>query len=221
MRIAIYGNSGTPILGFPTRGQSCEQWEEQGMTEAISVQIEEGYNQLFCVDSVDDESFLNDRLEGHQRMMRHGQYESYIKEEVIPFIRKNNNIEYLIVAGVDVGGYHAVNMALKFPGEFGKAIGISGIYNIKRFLDGFYSDDVYYNNPVDYMPNLNKQQLLSQIRDTDFRLVSYVNDQRKDETEQFSNILQMKFIDHKLDIWDLDEDDEWTLWAQMLKTHII
>ena len=221
MRIAIYGESGTPILGFPTRGQDCEQWEKYGMTDAIEVQIKEGFNQLFCVDSVDDESFLNERLEGHQRLMRHGQYEAYIREEVLPFIHKTNNIEYIIAAGVDLGGYHAVNLALKHPGQFGKAVGISGIYDIKRFMDGYYSDNVYYNNPTDYMPNLNKQDLLEKIRDTEFRLVSYLSDQRKEEAEQFSNILRMKFIDHQLDVWDLEGDDEWQLWTQMLKTHII
>ncbi len=221
MSVAIYGDSGTPILGLPTRGKTGSQWEEHGMTEAISLQLEEGFNQLFCVDSVDGESFFNENIDASRRLMRHRQYENFIREEVVPLILDNNDIQYLIIAGVDFGGYHAINLALKYPKLFGKAIGISGIYNIKRFMDGFYSDNVYYNNPVDYMPNLNKQNMLEDIRNVDYRLVSYVNDQRREEAEQMSNILRMKFIDHELDIWDLDEEDEWSLWKQMLKTHII
>lgn len=221
MKVAIYGDSGTPVLALPTRGKSCEQWEEQGMTDAISLQLQDGYNQLFCIDSVDDESFLNEKIDASKRLMRHKQYESFILEEVIPFIREKNRIKYLIIAGVDLGGYHAINLALKHPRKFGKAIGISGLYDVKPFLDDYYSDDVYYNNPVDYMPNLSKQALLKSIHEVDYRLVSFENDERKDEADRMSNVLRMKFIEHKLDIWDMDESDEWELWKQMIKTHII
>lgn len=221
MEVAIYGNSGTPVLALPTRGKSCRQWEEKGMTDAISLQMEDGYNQLFCIDSVDDESFLNEKIDGSKRLMRHKQYESFILEEVIPFIREKNSIKYLIIAGVDLGGYHAINLALKHPRKFGKAIGISGLYDITPFLDGYYSDYVYYNNPVDYMPNLSKQTLLKSIREVDYRLVSFEKDERKGEAERMSNVLRMKFIEHKLDVWDMDESDEWELWKQMIKTHII
>jgi esterase/lipase superfamily enzyme len=221
MKLAVYGNGGTPILAFPTRGESCEQWESKGMTDAISLQLKEEFNQLFCVDSVDEESFLNKNIDAAKRIRRHIQFESFILDEVIPFIREINNIEYLIVAGVDMGAYHALNIALKYPRHFGKSIAISGIYDMKHFLDDFYDENVYYNNPVDYIPNLNKQDLLNQIREVDYRLVSFTNDLRKEEAEQMSNILQMKFIEHELDIWDIDESEEWELWKQMLKTHII
>lgn len=221
MEVAVYGDSGTPILALPTRGQKCGQWEEYGMTEIISYQLEQGYNQLFCIDSIDEESFLNENIEPANRIVRHRQYESYVIEEIIPFIRKQNPIDYIIIAGVDLGGYHAVNLALKHPKEFGKAIGMSGIYDIRQFMDDFYDDNVYYNNPVDYIPNLNKQPLLNEIRNVDFRLASYKHDDRKGSASKMSDILRMKFIEHKLDIWDVEETDEWSLWSQMLKTHII
>lgn len=221
MSVTIYGDGGTPVLAFPTRGKDSDQWEKRGMTDAISLQLNEGFNQLFCVDSADEESFLNEDIDASKRIVRHVQYESFIIEEVLPLIRSVNTVKYLIVTGVDLGGYHALNLALKYPKQFGKAISISGIYDIKHFLDDFYSENVYYNNPVDYMPNLNKQKLLQQIREVDYRIVSFSHDQRKDEAEHMSNVLRMKFIEHKLDIWDLDESGEWELWKQMIKTHII
>ena len=153
--------------------------------------------------------------------MRQLQYESYLIDEVVPFINEENDIKYIIIAGIDLGGYHAITAALKNPAVFGKAVGISGIYDIKRFLDGFYNDTVYYNNPVDFVPNLTKQPMLDKIRDVDFRLVSYETDQRKNDTQRMSTVLRMKFIEHKLDIWGTDGQKEWDLWPQMLKTHII
>lgn len=221
MELTIYGTSGTPVVGIPTRGATCHQWEDLGMVDAVSYQIDNGFNQLFCVSSVDNESFLNKNANPSQRLVRHHQYELYLVEEVVPFIKEQNSIDYLIVAGTDLGGYHAINAALKHPASFDKAIGISGIYDIKKFMDGYYEDDVYYNNPTDYIPNLSRQSLLKKIRDVDFRLISYTHDPRIDYARRMSNVFRMKFIRHELDIWDNNDGREWRHWQRMFKTHII
>lgn len=220
MELAVYGESGTPIIGIPTRGATCRQWEEFGMTDAISYQIENGFNQLFTLSSIDNEVLLNDEASPEQRLVRQQQYETYIVEEVVPFIKETNHIGFIIIAGVDLGGYHAVTTALKNPNLFGKAIGISGIYDIKPFMDGYYDDDVYYNNPMDFVPNMNKKTLLEKVRDVDFRLVSFDGDKRKNDSVRMDNVMRMKFIEHDLDIWS-GGHEEWKLWPQMLKTHII
>lgn len=221
MELAIYGESGTPIIGLPTRGANCDQWETFGMVDGISYQLQNGFNRLFCLSSVDEESFLNESASPEQRMIRQKQYESYLIEEVVPYIREENKTNFIIIAGVDLGGYHAITTALKHPNEFGKAIGMSGIYDINIFLDEYYSDEVYYNNPMDFVPNMNKQPMLEKIRDIDFRLVSYESDERKEDAKRMSNVLRMKFIEHDLDIWGIDDQEEWELWPRMLKTHII
>jgi esterase/lipase superfamily enzyme len=221
LTVTIYGSSGTPVIGIPTRGASCQQWENFGMLNGISYQIENGFNQLYCVSSVDGESFLNDEASPSQRLVRHQQYETYLVDEVVPYIKDHNPIDYLIVAGTDLGAYHAISLALKHPAEFNKAIGLSGIYDIKKFMDGYYEDDVYYQNPMDFIPNISGQPLLNKIRDIDFRLVSYEHDSRIEYARRLSNVFRMKFIEHTLDIWDIDEVDEWKQWPQMLKTHII
>lgn len=221
MTVRIYGETGTPVLALPTRGAKHGQWESHGMTDAIFRQLEEGYNQLFCIDSVDEESFLNEKIEPARRITRQQQFEDYVVEEVVPFIRQRNDIPYLIIAGTDLGGYHAVNIALKHPEDFGKAIGLSGVYDIKEFLEGHYDDEVYYNNPVDYIPNLADSSLLKHIKNVDFRIVSYSTDPRNSLAQRMSHVLRMKFIEHELDIWDLSEEMEWDLWQRMLQTHII
>ncbi|HEX6982163.1 MAG TPA: alpha/beta hydrolase-fold protein [Balneolaceae bacterium] len=221
MELAVYGESGTPVIGLPTRGAACGQWDEFDMVDSISYQIENGFNQLFCLSSIDEESFLNEEASPDQRIIRQQQFESYLVEEVVPFVHEQNPIDFIIIAGTDLGGYHAITTALKHPECFGKAIGISGIYDIKQFMDSYYDDNVYYNNPMDFIPNLNKRELLNDIRSVDFRLVSFNNDSRKDDAQRMSNVLRMKFIEHELDIWDVDSQNEWEQWPRMLKTHII
>ncbi len=220
MELAIYGESGTPVIGIPTRGATCKQWEKFGMTDSISYQLENGFNQLFAISSIDDEALLNKNTSPAKRLVRQQQYESYIVEEVVPFIKDQNNIEFIIIAGVDFGGYHAITTALKYPEVFGKAIGISGIYDIRPYMDDYYDDDVYYSNPMDFVPNLNKKSLLDKVQEINFRLVSFEEDERIDDAIRMDNVMRMKFLDHHLDIWS-DGDDEWNLWPQMLKTHII
>lgn len=221
MEMEVFGTSGTPVIGLPTRGAKSGQWEKFGMIDEISYQIKNGFNQLFCLSSVDGESLLNQKASPDRRLVRQQQYEAYIVEEVVPFIQEQNNIDFIIIAGIDMGGYHAVNTALKYPNLFGKAIGISGIYDITTFLDDYYSDEVYYSNPMDFVPNINRQSLLEKVRDIDFRLVSYDLDERKEDALRMSNVMRMKFIEHELDIWGADDQDEWDLWPKMLKTHII
>ncbi len=221
MELTIYGSSGTPIIGLPTRGAGCTQWDEFGMVDGISYQLENGFNRLFCPTSVDEESLLNDSASPEQRITRQTQYESYLVEEVVPFVQEETKINFIIIAGIDLGGYQAVTTALKNPGSFGKAIGLSGIYDINTFMDGYYSDEVYFNNPMDFVPNLNNQRTLEKIRDIDFRLVSYQKDDRRQDAKRLSDVLRMKFIEHELDIWGTNEQEEWDLWPQMLKTHII
>ncbi|MEL7834471.1 alpha/beta hydrolase-fold protein [Fodinibius sp. Rm-B-1B1-1] len=220
MELTVYGESGTPVIGIPTRGATCGQWEEFGMTNAISYQLKNGFNQLFVLPSIDNEAILNENASPAQRLIRQQQYESYIVEEVVPFIKEQNHIEFIIIAGIDFGGYQAVTTALKHPEHFGKAIGISGIYDIRPYMDGYYDDDVYYANPMDFVPNLNKKTLLNKVQDIDFRLVSFDGDKRKNDAVRMDNVMRMKFLDADLDIWS-DNSDEWDLWPQMLKTHII
>jgi esterase/lipase superfamily enzyme len=220
MELAVYGESGTPVIGIPTRGATCKQWEEFEMTDSISYQLENGFNQLFVLPSIDNEALLNENASPEQRVIRQQQYESYIVEEVVPFIKNQNSIKYIIIAGADFGGYHAITTALKYPELFGKSIGISGIYDIRPYMDDYYDDDVYYSNPMDFVPNLNKKSLLDKVQDVDFRLVSFESDKRIDDAVRMDKVMRMKFLDHDLDIWS-DGGDEWKLWPQMLKTHII
>lgn len=221
MQLTIYGEKGTPIIGLPTRGAGCSQWNEFGMVNSIAYQIENGFNQLYCISSVDEEGLLNKEVSPTKRLTRQQQFESYLVEEVVPFINDRNSIDFIIISGADLGGYHAITTALKNPSAFGKAIGISGVYDIRPFMGDFYDDNVYYHNPMDYIPNLNKQTLLDNIRDVDFRLVSFDEDPRKEDAQRMSNVFRMKFIEHELDIWNMNTSEEWDQWPQMLKTHII
>ena len=41
---------------------------------------------------------------------------------------------------------------------------MSGAFDIHQFLDGYYDDDCYFNNPPDFIPNLTDDWFLSRYR---------------------------------------------------------
>ncbi|KPP95128.1 MAG: hypothetical protein HLUCCA01_04400 [Bacteroidetes bacterium HLUCCA01] len=221
MEMLVFGHSGTPVLVFPSSMGRFHEWEDFHMISALRRQIEEGYNQVFCVDSVDKESFYNTQASPYVRIVRHRQYDSYINDEVIPYIHSRNENQFIVSAGASFGAYHALNIVLKYPGRFGKLIAMSGKFDIRGFMDGFYDDNVYFNNPVDYVPNLNNHQHLEDIRRLDLRLVSGEWDMCLDANVDMSRKLERKSVPHQLDIWGNQTKHDWPWWRDMIQKHIL
>ena len=57
MKIVSYGHGGVPFLAFPTQCAPCTNYEDFGAVRTLSHFIENGKMQLFCVDTVDNESW--------------------------------------------------------------------------------------------------------------------------------------------------------------------
>ncbi|MFU8813045.1 MAG: esterase family protein [Balneolaceae bacterium] len=220
MEMLVFGERGTPVLVFPSEEGQFFEWEDSGIIEQVSEQIDEGYNQFFCVDSVASESFLNKNVDPNLRLSRHSQYESYIVDEVIPRIRSMNKSPYLIATGANMGAYYALLMGLKHPNCVSKVIAISGSYDIAPYLDGNDSTHAYYNNPIAFIPNLNDPAILKQYRELEIRMLSYKNDPNKNATSRMSDILWMKQISHQCYVWNETYANPWECVAPILKEHL-
>src|SRR6266852_4455347 len=57
MELLVFGHAGARVLVFPTSQGRFFQWEDSGMITALGEHLEQGWLQLFCVDSVDSESW--------------------------------------------------------------------------------------------------------------------------------------------------------------------
>lgn len=221
MEMVVFGDSGTPVLAFPTSMGRFFEWEDFGMIESLSYQIEEGHNQVFCIDSVDDESFYNKEVDPYVRIMRHRQYEEYIQHEVIPRIQDESDVAFLIAAGCNFGAYHSFNYTMKHPTQIDKIIAMGGSFDIRPFMDDFEDDNVYFNNPIAYMPNLRDEKILSNLREIDIRLVTAEHDDCLPANQSMSDVLNNKHISHQLDIWTHKNGHDWSTWQDMIKAHIV
>ena len=126
MEMLIFGHGGLPAIVFPTSCGRFHEFEDQGMVGALWGKIEAGQVQLFCVDSVDGESWYNRDVPPRWRIARQMQYEDYICAEVLPLVQQRNWSPKRILMGCSFGGYHSANIALRHPDYFTGFLSMGG-----------------------------------------------------------------------------------------------
>src|SRR5262249_1594411 len=149
MELLVFGHAGPRAFVFPTSMGRFFDWENRGMIAALDDRLNRGELQIYCLDSVDAESWYAEQLPPAERAHPQAEYDRYIADEVVPFLLRRNPDPFLISTGASFGAYHAVNFALRHPDLVGRVLGMSGLYDISRFVNGYYGDDVYFNNPCD------------------------------------------------------------------------
>jgi esterase/lipase superfamily enzyme len=208
MELLVFGHAGIPILVFPTSMGRFFEYEDNGMIGAVAHKIDSGQIQLFCVDSVDSESWYNKGAHPRDRVVRHMQYENYIHEEVMPCLRNKNWSPRIVTTGCSFGGYHAVNFALKHPGLITDCVSMSGAFDIRQFLHGYYDDNCYFNNPPDYISNLNGPF-------ANFTLVTGEHDMCLGDNFHMAHLMGSRHIPHQLDVWKDGTTHDWPWWRGM------
>ena len=220
MDLLVFGHAGTPILAFPSSGGRFFEWEDFGMVEALRPQLENGQNHLICVDSIDRESFYDDSVPPRVRILRHRHYEQYILKEVLPFVRDRTGHDFIIAAGASFGAYHATNFVCKEPWAFGKLIALSGAFDIRSFLDGYYDDEVYFSNPVDYLPGLDDEGTLRALRDTHVILTTGEHDPCRESVEKMGDLFRRKGVDPYIERATGDFGHDWPWWTDQIQRHV-
>ena len=222
MEMLVFGQDGLPVVVFPTSRGRFYEFEDRGMVGAIADKIEGRRVQLFCVDSVDGESWCNRDVSARLRIARQVQFERYVVKEVVPFARKDRDRPHLAAVGCSFGGYHAVNMSLRHPDVFTGCLSMSGAYDLKGlgFLNGYYDDDCYFNLPMDYLPNLSDAGILDCLRRNTFVLATGVHDQCWNDNERLAAVMRAKAIPVRLDVWGDSARHDWPWWKRMVQTYL-
>lgn len=221
MEYIRFGADGTPVVVFPTSGGDHYEFSQRGMIDPIATKIDAGFVQVFCIDTNNWESWYNDHIHPSDRVRRAKQFEEFFLHELIPHLRHTTGTDRLILLGASFGGYHAITYALKHPELVNKAISLSGSFNIKSFLDGYYDNDCYFNNPVDFLPNISDPWFFEQMNTkTELVLVSSEQDNCLDRNVELANILTAKNIRHQFIVWKGNYPHDWPTWQQMLPHYI-
>jgi esterase/lipase superfamily enzyme len=219
MELLVFGHGGMRVLAFPTSCNRFYEWENHGLVHALSDQIEPGRIQLFCVDGIDEESWYAGHKWPGDRAWRHVQYDTYVHLEVVPFTQQVNPNPMLTVVGASFGAYHAVNFTLRHPETAGRVIGMSGIYDIRRFTSGHTDHNVYCNNPCDFIAGEHEPGRLDALRRLDIILAVGGTDRLLEDNQRLSALLCSREIWHALRIWDGFAHD-WPAWDRMLHLYL-
>lgn len=219
MELLVFGDRGTPVIVFPTSMGRFYQWEDVGMVEHLAPRIEAGLLQLWCADSVDDESFYNRAAPAGDRALRHLAYDRYLTDELLPAARREANGADLVLAGASFGAFHAANVALRHPGIARAAVCLSGAFDASRWLDGSREGDAYFVSPLTFLPTLDDPALLEPLRRTEFVIATGAEDPNVEESKRLAAALQAKEIPAALHLWDGWAHD-WPYWKEMVDTFL-
>ncbi len=216
MPFKSYGYAGKPIIVFPSSGGSFHEYEDFGMIESCQRFIESGFVRFYAVDSVDSESWLNKGSWPGDMAWRHNQYDSYIIDEFIPFVKDHSGWnEPMITTGCSMGAYHSANFYFRHPDVFDTMIALSGIYDARFFLGDVSDSEVYLNSPVDYLRNLQDESYLEAYRNGNIIICVGQGNWEEDsirDTKAVDEILKSKDVPAWVDYWGKVVDHDWPWW---------
>lgn len=219
MPIVSYGTYGFALLLVPTAGADYLEYERFQLMDTLAPFIDGGKMKVFSVDSINKESWLNNNMLGEHKAIRHNQYNHYIFNEVIPFIKNATSWDTPIyIAGASLGALHSMNLFLKRPDLLNGVIAMSGVYNLTEYTKGFWDEQVYFNSPMHYMPNLTDHYILEQIRRSHhIHILTGEGDyEAPDAAREFAGVLYNKGINYELSIWGREWKHDWPTWRAML-----
>jgi esterase/lipase superfamily enzyme len=211
-----FGDRGFPVVCFPTSMGSFHQYEDMNTVGYLADKIDGGYIQLFCVDSVDAESWYDDGAPPAVRAARHAQYDDYLRSEFVPYVQYKAERADMGVFGCSFGAYHAANFAARYPGIVTKAVCMSGLYDIHRFVGGYWDDTCYYHCPTAYIPNMN-DEWVGRLRAVSWTVATGEGDSLAQANMDFSRLLWAKGIPNHCEIWPGVFGHDWPWWNENVR----
>lgn len=221
MHVIAYGKKGLPVVVFPTQGQAPESLEEVGVIDELADYLDSGTIQLFCTETVDNESW-GGTGDPAERAQRQETYYHYVVDELVPLVAKMNKSGARPLAlGFDAGATQASVVALRRPDLFQGCVCLSGCYDARRYF-GDWMDATLYDNtpcaflsqmPVDhpYVAVYNQRQLL------------FCTGQEASEADALRSTHEMgeQFarlgVDVWCDYWGADVTHTWFWWKKQLR----
>ncbi|HVM74510.1 MAG TPA: alpha/beta hydrolase-fold protein [Candidatus Saccharimonadales bacterium] len=222
MGVVVYGHWGSPLLGFPTSAGDEWELEGQSMVGALADFIDGGRVKLYAVNSINGLSFYNKGAHPFHRSYVQTVFDSYLREEVVPFIWNNCQSQIAIsTMGSSFGAYHAANSLFKHPDVFKRCFAMSGVYDLRSFMDGMYDDNFYFNNPVDYIANLSDPWYYQHLPSCDIHLITGTGPwENAAPTYRLSDVLSSKGIRHSVDNWGPQGGHDWPFWKNQMREYI-
>lgn len=223
MPVAVYGHYGFALLMIPTAAADFLEYERFQLMETMRPWIEAGKLKVYSINSINTESWMHPDMEGAHKAIRHNEFNAYVYNEVVPFIHSNSSPETPIyTSGASFGALHSMNLFLKRPDLLNGVLALSGVYELTEYTKGYWDEQVYFNSPMHYMPNLADHQILEQIRNSPHIHLLTGSGAYEDPASsgRLAKILYDKGIRYNLDVWGSEWPHDWNTWKAMLPYYL-
>jgi len=224
MPLVAYGHAGYPLLMFPTAAADYLEYERFHLVDAIKPLIEAGRVRAYSINSVNRYSLLNEQASPQWKAELLTRYDRYITDEVLPLIRNDSGDSGArpITTGASLGAFLSANAYFRHPDLLRGVIAMSGSYDIRSYLRGYDDDNVYFNNPAQYLANLSDDYYLPLLKRADaiYILSGQGAYEAPERSRQLSGLLSSKGIPHTLDLWGHDVNHDWPWWRKMLPYYL-
>ena len=223
MEFMVYGHAGLPMVVFPCQDGKFFDFQSRGMIDTVADKLESGQLQLFCIGSIDEETWSLKHGEEHGRIMWHNQYDKYVCEEFIPRLHQihaeTDPVSYVgkvMLTGASMGGYHCVNFYLRHPEIFGGCLSLSGLFHAEYFFPNYSDMEVYYNSPTDYIRNMPVDYPAVELYRQGRIIICCGQGAWEDEAKEDARLLQEHFnrlgVPAWVDLWGEDVNHDWPWW---------
>jgi esterase/lipase superfamily enzyme len=91
---------------------------------------------------------------------------------------------------------------------------------MKPFMNGWYDDNLYFNNPVDYAANLSDGWALEHLATCEIHLVTGTGPwERREESYRLAAVLAGRGVPHTVDDWGPLGGHDWPYWSRQLREY--
>lgn len=222
IQLVRWGYFGTPVLLFPTAGGDAEEAERFHLIGAIMPLIEAGRIKVYSTDSIAGKAWISKQHSAEFCSLLQNRFDAMIYQEIAPAIRKDcetPDIE-IIATGASIGAYNAVATICRHPDVFRLAIGMSGTYDLSKYLEGRFIQDFYFASPLHFIPGL-EGPVLEQLRKRLILMPSGQGDYEDiGESWRMASVLGARGIPNRVDPWGPEWRHDWNTWRAMLPKYL-
>lgn len=220
-----YGHFGPPVIVFPSAAGFAHEWDRQGMLEVLAPLIAAGRAKFYCPESNVSQVWTDKDSPIGARMQRHRAYEGFVLDTLVPFVRDDCRwpTAPMTAVGCSLGGTYAALFALKHPETFRQVLCMSGRYLTTELVGRHNDADLYFNNPLAFVPGLRGEALERVQRNTHLTLVCGRGAYEEgciEETIALGQLLRDKQIPSRTDIWGRESRHEWDWWQRQVVAHL-
>jgi len=215
IEVLAFGTRGYPVILFPTSMGHYYENKDFKLLDSVAWFVDEGLVKIYCPDGIDEVSWYNKGIHPAQRVMNHIWYDQFLLTELVPLAQRETGVGRVATAGCSFGGYHATNFAFKHPEVTKYVFSMGGAFDIRDQLDGYYDENVYFNNPPDFIPQASHPL----FGDMFVVLGTGTNDMCWDANEKMAAVFRHKGIHHWLDVRQGAPHD-WPAWREMFPHYL-